>query len=408
MTSQPEYDVIIVGGGMVGASLALGLAGEDIRIAIIEAVQPGSDQQPSYDDRGIALSLSSQRVLSGLRIWDRLQRLVTPVEQIHVTDQNHFGSVHLCATELQVPALGYVVLARELGGTILELIDQHDNIDMLCPASVSKVTVCTDRVEVACLHAETEKTVSGRLLVAADGSDSSVRTQLGIDTQCKDYGQTAIVCNITPGLPHRHTAFERFTEQGPVAMLPLTDARCAVVYCVHRENASQVLAMQDDEYAARLQECFGLRLGRLQKPGVRKAYPIRSIRASEQVRDRVVILGNAAHTIHPNGAQGFNLCLRDIAGLLEILLPAIQQHEDIGVLSYLQQYQALRTADQQRIFHFTDGLAGLFYHSRQPGVYFRNTAMLLLDGCLPLKRNFVRLATGLQGAQPALVRNLPL
>ena len=408
MTSLPDYDVIIVGGGMVGACVALGMAREDIRIAIIEAVQPDSDQQPSYDDRGIALSLSSRRVLECLQVWDNLNGLVTPVASIHVSDQDHFGSVHLSAAELQVPALGYVVLARELGGAVMKQINRHRNIDLICPASVSEVDVQEDSVTVSFLQDGTENILSSRLLVAADGSTSRVRMLLGIESHEKDYGQTAIVCNITPQLPHRQTAWERFTTHGPLALLPLNDSRCAVVHTVKQDIANHVLAMDDEEYCKRLQEQFGLRLGRLQRPGVRKSYPVRFLRTHEQVRDRVIILGNAAHTVHPNGAQGFNLCLRDIAGLLEVLLPVIQAGGDIGARSWLEQYRLLREPDQVRIYRFTDGLAGLFYTDRPVTTCLRNSAMWLLDGCLPLKREFMRMATGLYGAQPAMVRGSAL
>jgi len=391
---------------MVGASLASALCVEQFRIAIVEAVSSRSDNQPSYDDRGLALSLSSQRILAGLGLWDKL--CSTPIRHVHVSDRKHFGFVRLHAEMLHIPALGYVVTARELGRVLLDRLDMTDNIEFFCPATVDAV-----RIEPACAKVIVNidgvtRTLTSQLVIAADGTHSRSRELLGITVQIKDYGQTAIVTNVTPEIPHHDTAYERFTESGPLALLPLPDQRCAVVFTVNTCDAGHYLQMDDYTFTNCLQRRFGRRLGRFQHIGARKSYPIKMISAYEQVRDRVVILGNSAHTLHPNGAQGFNLCLRDVAGLAEILIPALSENKDVGEQELLNIYLAARQKDQRHVMRFSHGLATLFYNELPHKVLVRNAGMLLTDMVPIIKRSFLRQAMGLYGRQPSLVRGLAL
>lgn len=403
-----DYDVIIVGGGMVGASLAIALGETNSRIAVIEAVSPSSDQQPSYDDRGLALSLSSQRVLQALGLWDQVAATASPVRHVHISDQHHFGFVRLHAEVLNLPALGYVVLARELGQVLINRIKNTGTIDLVCPALVKAVDLRENNIIVEIHNAGKRTSFNSKLLVAADGSQSHICEILGIGSVVKDYGQTAIVTNVTPGKPHCNTAYERFTSHGPSALLPLSEQRCAVVSTVKTENTKAFMDMTEDEFLRQLQTCFGYRLGMFRKPGTRKSYPIRLITAKEQVRERLVVLGNAAHTIHPNAAQGFNLCLRDIAGLAEILVPALRMGADPGQKHILNRYRDLRARDQLNIIRFTDGLASMFYNDLPHRILVRNLGMLCVDLCPPLKRSFMRRAMGICGHQPGLVRGIPL
>jgi 2-octaprenyl-6-methoxyphenol hydroxylase len=403
-----EYDVIIVGGGMTGASLALALAGTNARIAIIEATSPSSEQQPSYDDRGLALSLSSQRVLQGLGIWDQVAATANPIRHVHVSDQHHFGFVHLHAEILNLFALGYVVLAREIGHVLLQKIKHTGNVDFICPARVTAIDIKQDHVAVEIQGDENNTVLNGKLLVAADGSQSHVCQILGIGIVVKDYRQTAIVTNVTPDSANCNTAYERFTVYGPVALLPLSEQRSAVVFTVKAEDTTTFMDMTEYEFLEKLQARFGRRLGTFRKLGTRKSYPLQLITADEQVRDRLVVLGNAAHTIHPNAAQGFNLCLRDIAGLAEILTPALRKGTDPGQRQLLHRYRDLRVPDQHNIIRFTDGLVSVFYNNLPHRVLVRNLGMIFVDLCPPLKRLFMRHAMGISGHQPALVRGLPL
>jgi 2-octaprenyl-6-methoxyphenol hydroxylase len=403
MQSPLEFDVIIAGGGLTGASLALALAAGAGRIALIEAVPPASDSQPSYDDRGLALALSTQRILQALGVWEAVSP-ATPIEHIHVSDQHHFGVVRLHAEELRMPALGYVVLARALGNALMEKVNSTPAIEFICPARVTGVVAAPGQTEVTLVRDGRESTITGRLLVAADGTSSRLREILGISTILKDYHQTAIVTNVTPDRAHDNTAWERFTKDGPVALLPLADNRCSVVFTVCSADTERYLAMDEDDFLSCLKSRFSTRLGSFRRLGARKSWPLQYLLATEQVRERAVLLGNTAHTLHPNGAQGFNLCLRDVAELAEVLTPVLRTGGDPGALPLLQSYQAKRTADQKRVACFSDGLATLFYTDLPHKVLFRNFGMLFLNLCPPWKRSLARMGTGLYGKQPALVR----
>ena len=405
MQSQHEFDVIIAGGGLTGASLALA-AGAG-RIALIEAVPPTSVSQPSYDDRGLALALSSQRILHALGVWDAVRRVATPIEHIHISDQHRFGAVRLHAEEMGMPALGYVVLARSLGQALMQMVNTTPAIEFICPARVTGVVNGPGQTEVTLVQGGKERTISGRLLVVADGTDSHLRAMLGINITRKDYHQTAIVTNVTPDKVHNNTAWERFTPEGPVALLPLPDHRCSVVFTVNSTDTERYLAMDEDDFLYSLYSRFSARLGLFRRLGARRSYSLQSVLAVEQVRERIVLLGNSAHTLHPNGAQGFNLCLRDVAGLAEVLAPVLRAGDDPGALSLLQDYQANRAADQKRTGCFSDGLATLFYSDLPHKVLMRHAGMLLLNLCPPWKRTLARMGTGLYGKQPALVRGIP-
>lgn len=408
MTSPPDYDVIIIGGGMTGASLAIALSQEKkARVAIVEAVSPYTEDQPSYDDRGLALSISSQRILQAFGLWEAVATTATPIQRVHVSDQHHFGFVRLHADSLRMPALGYVVIARELGHVLLEKIYATENIDLICPAEVEDIVVQPERVVVSLLGKQ-KKSISGRLLVAADGTHSKTVKLLGIKTDVKDYGQTAIVTNITPGRQHNNTAYERFTTHGPLALLPLNENRCVLVFTVNRDQEKFYMNLGNRKFLDNLQSQFGRRLGVFQQMGNRKSYPMQLVLAREQVRERVVVLGNSAHTIHPNGAQGFNLCLRDVAGLAEILMPVFHTGADPGQRRVLNQYLDLREHDQKAVVRFTDGMAGLFYNDLLHKIFFRNSAMLIMDTIPSLKNSFMQRAMGVYGHQPSPVRGIPL
>jgi len=403
---QTDYDVAIVGGGMVGASLACALAGSALRIALIEAIPPKSDQQPSYDERGLSLSLATQRILEGLALWPSLSGGATPIEHIHVSDRGRFGFVRLHAAALGVPALGYVVPARELGRVLLAGVAAAGNVDFLCPARVAAVQPGPDRVRVELRGGEPAAGLDCRLLVVADGTRSGLREALGLDAEVKDYGQTAIVANVTPEHPHGNWAYERFTDTGPLALLPLAGGRCAMVYTVPSAAAPDYLALADDDFLARAQARFGRRLGRLRRLGARKSYPLLRLVARTPLRERLLLLGNAEHTVHPNAAQGFNLGLRDAAALAEHLSGAAAV--DPGARELLEAYHASRRRDQDRVLRFTDGLAQLFYNNRPERIVLRDAGMLITDLLPGLKRGLMRRAMGLGGRQPGLVLGDPL
>jgi 2-octaprenyl-6-methoxyphenol hydroxylase len=405
---EKEYDIAIVGGGLAGASLACCLADLPLRVAVFEQVPIIANDQPSYDDRGLALSLSSFRVLKAIGVWPAVAARAAPVKRIHISDRGRFGFVHLKASDLDIAALGYVIVARELGRALVERLAGLANVDFICPAAVAGIRPGEDSVLLALDRGGETGTVSCRLLVAADGTDSLVRGKLGMETTVKEYGQTAIVATITPAAGHGNTAYERFTRNGPLALLPMLDGRCVSIFTVASGSAAEYLRLDDQSYLDVLQQTFGLRLGRFTAIGRRRAYPLKLVRALRQYQQRVVLLGNAAHTVHPNGAQGFNLGLRDAAGLAEIIITRARQQRDIGEEAALQAYCSDRGADQARTIGFTGAVAGLFYNEDRFMALCRNLGMLMLDTSPSLKRRFIRMATGLYGRQPGLVRGLDL
>jgi 2-octaprenyl-6-methoxyphenol hydroxylase len=337
MTTK-QYDILIVGGGMVGASLVRALDGQGLRIAVVEAVQFETRTEPGYDDRAIALASGTQRIFSGMQLWDRLEREATAIHQIHVSDRGNFGFTRMDREEEGLPALGYVVPARVIGRVLGDALRASEAVDFYCPARLSNLSIETDSVTAEILQDDVTQLLTARLVVAADGTGSVVRERLGIPVSESDYGQTAVITNITPQLPHNHVAYERFTDTGPLAFLPMSEQRCAVVWTVATAAAEAVMALPDSEFLARLQERFGYRLGRLERVGKRQAYPLRLIKAKEAVRHRLALVGNAAHTLHPIAGQGFNLGVRDVAVLAEVLVDAVRAGQDPGVLAVLQRY----------------------------------------------------------------------
>lgn len=398
-----RYDLCIVGSGMVGASLACGFADSGARIAVLEAAPRSGDGLPSYDDRGLALSLATQRILDALGVWSELARTSTPIRRIHVSEQNRFGSVRLEAAKLGIDAFGHVVVARELGQVLLRRLDKAENVKVHCPARVQGVTVGGDEVEIRAQTDRGERNLHCRLLVAADGSHSTVRDLLGVVSRTHDYGQTAIVANVTPERSHGNCAFERFSGSGPLAVLPLSGGRCVSVCSVPRDGADQFLGLNDPDYLVYLESRLGLRLGRLRQLGSRRAYPLIRIVPEKQTGPRFVLLGNAAHTLHPNAAQGFNLAVRDVAALVEYLLPAFEAGRDPGASSLLEAYAESRKADQQRVERLTDGLARVYSGNGVSDRILRRAGLLCAELVPPVKRRLVRAGMGLWGRQPAWV-----
>jgi len=242
--------------------------------------------------------------------------------------------------------------------------------------------------------------------VAADGANSAIREQLGIQTQERDYRQTAVIANVSTDKPHNHIAYERFTDSGPLALLPMTEQRCALVWTVAADQSESLLALDDATFLQRLQQHFGYRLGRFTRVGVRHAFPLQLLQAKESVRARLALAGNAMHTLHPIAGQGFNLGLRDVAALVDVILDARRDGRDIGALNILQRYAQWRQADQRRVALFTDSMVRLFGQSLPPVVGLRDAGMLALDLCPPAKRWFGRMTMGRAGRLPRLARGL--
>lgn len=405
---KTEVDVLVVGGGLVGASLACALGQAGIRVCLVEAGPLRADLPPGYDERSIALAQGSQRIFSGLGLWSTLQDQVCPIHTIHVSDRGHFGFTRLHREEEGVPALGYVATARVLGKSLLDRIDGLEKVQILAPAQLVDFQVGEAGVAAELLVDNRPVHCTAKLLVAADGAQSSIRTQLGIETTQRDYGQTAVIANVTTDRPHANVAYERFTDTGPMALLPMTEQRSALVWTVRSEQSAALMALDDAEFLARLQTRFGYRLGRFLKVGQRQGYPLYLLRARESVRPRMALIGNAIHTLHPVAGQGFNLGLRDVAALAEVILDAQRNGRDIGGGSVLERYADWRQADQRRVAFFTDSMVRLFSQTLPPVTWLRDAGMLALDICPPAKRWFGRLSMGRAGRLPRLARGLDL
>jgi 2-octaprenyl-6-methoxyphenol hydroxylase len=403
-----DFDLLIIGGGMVGASLARAVAGCGLRIGVIEACPVEADGQPSFDDRVIALSWGSRLILQGIGVWDDLASAAEPILKIHVSDRGHFGFSHLDHCDEGVDALGYVITARAMGEVLQKDLAALPAVEFICPANLRAFTLGDEAVDVSLEVGGETKRIHTRLLVAADGGDSLVRRLLSIPLKEREYGQTAIIANLTTARPHNGVAYERFTDSGPLAMLPMTGDRISMVWTARHDQVELLMGLSDQEFLQALQTRFGYRLGRLLSIGKRSAYPLRLRQATEQVRRRVALIGNAAHAIHPVGGQGFNLGLRDVAALAETLSDAAGSHLDPGELALLQRYADWRRRDQQVVATITDTLARLFVNPLGPMRVARNIGLLGLDGLPGLKHVLAKQFMGINGRLPRLGRGVSL
>lgn len=399
-----KYDVIIVGGGMVGASLAVALKDSGLSIAIIEAFEWKSQQQPSFDDRSIALSYGSKKILEGMSLWPALRERCQPIKTIHISDRGSFGATRLYHDEEKVEALGYVIENRVMGEVLQNELQSLEHVDILMPATVTDVKEAAESVTLTASHNDESVELETSLLVAADGAMSKVRTMVGIAHSKSDYQQSAIIANITTEKFHSSVAYERFTDSGPLAFLPMTEERVSVVWTINREDEDKIMQLDDDDFLQKLQQRFGYRLGRIQKTGIRNIYPLALTESEQLIKDRVVVIGNAAHGLHPVSGQGFNLALRDVALLAE----NIQQNGVQNPLIWLSDYAALRQKDMKRVFRFTDSLVKIFSNSFAPLAHARAAGLMMVD-CLPSMRHLLaKQSMGLTGKMSRLMRGIAL
>ncbi|HVC29405.1 MAG TPA: 2-octaprenyl-6-methoxyphenyl hydroxylase [Gammaproteobacteria bacterium] len=403
--SAVDFDVLIAGGGMVGASLAAALAPLALKIAVVEAVRFGSRGQPSYDDRITAVSWGSRRIFEGIGLWPQIASQATAIHCIHVSDRGHMGMTRLHAAEMGVEALGYVVPNRVIGFALNEFLERQTHITLLAPAKIEAVQLQAHAV-CANLESSATKSVKSRLLVAADGANSKIREQLGIDTRVWDYGQSAVICNVSVERPQAYTAFERFTGDGPLALLPMGEDRYALIWTVVNARVTGILAMTDAEFLAAAAAGFNGRLGRFIKAGKRQAYPLSLVRAQTQMQGRAVVVGNAAHSLHPIAGQGFNLSLRDIAALADSLADINASGGDPGDEHQLRAYIQMRRRDQTSTTLFTDMLTRVFTNPLASVGWVRNLGLLGLELFPPVRHRFARLNMGIDGRLPRLARGL--
>ena len=396
-----QQQVIIVGGGMVGLSLALMLAKSNIAVKLLEAVKyPNYDDEnvapyhSSFDARNTALSRRSVQIYQKLGLWEALQQHATPILQVHITEQGSFGKARLVAEQEKVESFGQVIENAWLGRVLLTQVRQQPLIELIDGVQVTSLTQDADQVQIEAMrNGEYIHSLKSKLVIAADGRDSFCRQAIGVGVDEHDYDQVAIVTTVQTSKPHQQVGFERFSALGPLALLPLPgEYRRSVVWPVKKGTEAEWLGEENDQhFLDALQETYGDRAGKFEKTGKRFSYPLSQVLAHKQAVGRVVLMGNAAHTIHPVAGQGFNLCLRDADVLVRYLLEQLAKSDDIGHPDNLLAYEQARLTDQQRVIKFCDSVVRGFSNQNPILKLLRNTGLIAFDvipGVKPLVANY--------------------
>lgn len=395
-----QQQVIIVGGGMVGLSLALMLAKASIAVKLLEAIKyPNYDDadlapyHSSFDARNSALSRRSVQIYQELGLWDALQVHATPIFEVNITEQGSFGKARLKAAQEKVENFGQVIENAWLGRVLLTEVKKQPLIELIDGVQVTSLKQNKDQVYIEALRQDKYLSLQTALLIAADGRDSFCRQALGIGASEHDYDQVAIVTTVQTSKPHQHIGFERFSALGPLALLPLPgEYRRSVVWPVKKGTEHEWLGDENDQhFLDALQQTYGDRAGKFQKTGRRFSFPLSQVLAEKQAIGRVVLMGNAAHTIHPVAGQGFNLCMRDAYVLVRSLTEQLSKSDDIGEPTMLLAYEQARLNDQQRVIKFCDSVVRGFSHQNPMLKLIRNTGLIAFDmipGVKPLVANY--------------------
>ncbi|WEN16168.1 2-octaprenyl-6-methoxyphenyl hydroxylase [Rhodanobacter sp. AS-Z3] len=397
--ASSKSTVLIVGGGLVGASLAIALDVAGIPATLVESAAPRTDAQPSYDERNLALAGATVNGLEAIGVWRHAAAGATPIRHVHVSRAGEFGSARITAGSQGVDALGWTLPARELGAALLRRLDECTQLTRLAPATLSALQPLAQGWRAQITTAEGVRQLDTPLLVGADGTHSFVRAQLGIAADHHDYRQSLFVCTVTPEREHANRAYERFSDEGPIALLPLAERRCGLVLTVSADEAAAVAALDDAGFLELAQRRFGWRLGRLSRPGKRHPYAIHRVAAAQLTAPRAVLVGNAAQTVHPIGAQGFNLGLRDALTLAELVASAT----DPGDAALLAAYAARRAPDREGTMAMSHGLVRLACLPQPLLAPLRSLALLACDRLPPLQRALARRGMGFRGEPPAAV-----
>lgn len=395
-----DFDLLIVGAGLAGNCLALALRDSGLNIAVAETSSRRQLRDSPLGDRALALATGTVQLLQQLGAWQGIAARATPIERIHVSDRGHFGKTRLSAAEHGVAALGHVILARDIEEHLADLVAESGCCRLFYETRVAGLMSGQDAVNISLRQNAASLNLSTRLVVGADGGQSTIRKLLDIPQQITDYGQTALVTTVQSALPHLNTAYERFTPSGPLALLPVAGRDSAVVWTRSHEQAQDLALSSEAEFMEQLQQCFGYRLGELRLKAPVRTFPLSLIRADSMVSGRAVILGNAVHQLHPVAGQGFNLGIRDVAKLAQIL----RETTDPGNSSLLEAYARQRQRDHDRTIGFTNGLVRIFSTDNPPLSLLRNAGLTALDHLPAAKRLLTRHAMGLA---ETLSDNLP-
>ncbi len=392
---------------MVGASMALALAPLGLKIAMVDRVPPPERHAPGYDDRSTALAAGSRRILEAIDVWDALAPHATPIRDVHVSELGRLGTTVLSARDVALDALGWVVENPRLATALDDALVRCAAVERFQPATITGVSQSDEGVEVDMDTDGVMRHCRSRLLIGADGATSSVRALLGIESKVRDYAQTAIVANLTPRDLRDGYAWERFTPEGPLAMLPLPGGRCALVWTMPRARSDERMALSDDAFGESVNALFGGRFGAIERVGRRQCWPLSRTLADEQRVGRTVLVGNAAHSLHPIAAQGLNLSLRDCAALAEAVAAGLDAGDPADA-SALAQWERERRADQRRVTAFIDGLNGLFTNELMGLGVLRGSGLGAFGMFGPGKRLLARYGAGVGAPLPKLARGIPL
>jgi 2-octaprenyl-6-methoxyphenol hydroxylase len=389
-----DYDLVIVGGGLVGLTLACALKHSGLRIALVEA-RPES----AAVARGQAyhINLLASRIFAGIGVWEGMRPQVNPIAQIHLSDANYAGVVQFQVNDLDTEVLGYVAEHRVLLEGLQTFLQTCSNVSYLCPAELLHTDYKTDCVELELSQAGRQYWVKTRLVVAADGSRSPLRQQAGITTSGWQYWQSCVVAFIKPEKPHQNIAYERFQPDGPFAILPLPDNICRIVWTAPKAEAEAIASLGEAEFLARLEQRYGQQMGKLSVVGDRSVFQVQLMHSRRYTLPRLALIGDAAHCCHPVGGQGVNLGIRDAAALAEILQKAHQQGKDIGSLAVLRRYERWRKPENLLILGFTDLLNRCFSNTLFPLVVLRRLGLEAMRTTRPVRVLALRLMTGLLG-----------
>lgn len=388
---------------MVGVTLALLLAREPgLHITLVEAItlpalQPGEPlpYRPSFDARNTALSRRTVATYRELGLWDELQTHATPIDQIHISERGRFGMARLRAEEENVESFGQVIENAWLGLVLLRALKACGNVTVLDGVKLTGITPGEKEVTAQLQRGDSRFTITTPLLVAADGAQSQCRTLLGVTAETTSYHQVALVTTVATSLPHQNIAYERFTDSGPFALLPLPEERRALVWTLPEGEEKALIECSDEVFLEKLQAAFGKRAGRFVKTAKRFAYPLALTVAHAQALPRAVILGNAAHSLHPVAGQGFNLCLRDCLALTQRLHHAHRSGADLGDFTLLRNYESAREQDQLNVIRFSDGIVRGFSNSLPGLTLARNVGLVTFDLLPTAKQMLARYAMGL-------------
>jgi 2-octaprenylphenol hydroxylase len=403
MNTRFEYDLVIAGGGMVGAALACALGNSPLHLALLEdtpleRIQPGAD----IDLRVSAITWASQRLFAAVRAWEKiLSWRVSPFREMQVWDATGSGRIHFDSAAIGEPLLGWIIENRVIQTALLERVKELDNVELLCPATLSLASIREQGVH---MQLQDGRELYAPLLVGADGADSRVRHWARVDVGGWGYGQQAVVAPVRTEKPHQETAWQRFLPAGPLAFLPLHDGRCSIVWSTTPTQAEQLLELDEAAFALALAEAFEWHLGGITQVGPRGAFPLRLQHAHAYVRPHVALIGDAAHVVHPLAGQGVNLGLLDAASLAEVVLDAAAAGKDIGSLKVLRRYERWRKGENLLMLGVMDGFKRLFGSSLPPLRWLRNLGLNLTDAAEPVKNLIARRAMGLEGDLPRLAR----